>query len=62
MNAEQIVQKTLRDNPEIRLVLDIAARARQVEEQEAPRNIGVATDVTAVPTNLPYPAPPVTFG
>lgn len=62
MNAEQIVQKALRENPEIQMVLEIAARARQAEEQEPPRNIGVATDVAVVPTNLPCPVPPATFG
>ncbi len=62
MNTEQIVQKALDENPEIQLVLEIALRAREVESREAPRNIGLASEITAVPTNLPCPVPPVTFG
>jgi hypothetical protein len=59
MDAEKIVQKAMKANPEIRLVLDIAARAREAESKE-PITIGVATDITAVPTNLPCPVPPAT--
>jgi hypothetical protein len=62
MNAEEIVTKTLRENPEMQLVLEIADRARQAEAYTGPRNIGVATDVAVVPTNLPCPVPPVSFG
>jgi hypothetical protein len=62
MDAEQIVKKTLRENPEIQMVLEIAERARQAEASASPRNIGVATDVAVVPTNLPCPAPPATLG
>lgn len=61
-DAAKIVQDTLKSNPEIRLVLEIAARAREVENNEAPRTIGQATEITTVPTNLPCPVPPATFG
>jgi hypothetical protein len=62
MNAEQIIKKALKENPEIQLVLEIADRARQAEAHSGPRNIGVATDVAVVPTNLPCPVPPAIFG
>lgn len=55
MNAEQIIKTALDNNPEIRLVLEIAARARDAESKEQPRNIGMATEVAAVPTNSQYP-------
>jgi len=60
MDAEKIVQKAVNVNPEIRLILEIASRAREAESKE-PITIGVATDVAVVPTNLPYPVPPVTL-
>jgi hypothetical protein len=62
MDAEKIVQEAIKTNPEIRLVLEIAMRAREAECKEAPLNIGLATEIVAVPTNLPCPVPPVTFG
>lgn len=55
MNVETIIQKGLAENPQIQLVLDIAQRARELEFREPPRNIGMATDVVATPTNSQYP-------
>jgi hypothetical protein len=55
MDAKKIVTKALNDNPEIRLVLEIAARAREVESKEPPRHIGFATDTVAVPTSSQRP-------
>jgi hypothetical protein len=51
MNADQIIQDALDKNPDVRLVLEIAARARDMEAKEPPREIGVATEVAAIPTN-----------
>ncbi len=51
MNAEQTIQNALDKNPDIRLVLEIAARAREAESKEPPRNIGIATETAAIPTN-----------
>jgi hypothetical protein len=62
MEAEEIVKNALKENSEIKLVLEIADRARLAEAHKGPHNIGVATDVAVVPTNLPCPAPPVSFG
>jgi len=55
MKAEQVIKSALDRNPEIRLVLEIAARAREAESKEPPRNIGMATETAAVPTNSQYP-------
>ena len=60
MNVEQIIKSALDENPDIRLVLEIAARAREAESKEPPRNIGVATDIVAVPTNSQCLVPPAT--
>ena len=51
MNAEQVIKDALDRNPEIRLVLEIAARAREVESKDPPRNMEVATETVAIPTN-----------
>jgi len=51
MSAAEMIEKALKENPDVRLVLDIAARARELEAKELPREIGVATEVTAIPTN-----------
>lgn len=50
MSAEKI-EKALKENPEVRLVLEIAARARDIESREPPRELGAATEVVAIPTN-----------
>jgi hypothetical protein len=55
MDVSAAVQKVLEENPEVRLVLEIAARARDVESRDPPRYIGIATDVIAIPTNSQYP-------
>lgn len=51
MKAEKVIQQALEDNPEFRLVLDMAARARDVESKEPARDIGMATDVVSIPVN-----------
>jgi len=51
MNAEQVIKDALDRNSEIRLVLEIAARAREVESKDPPRNMEVATETVAIPTN-----------
>ncbi len=55
MDAEQVIENALDRNPEMQLVLEIAARAREAESKEPPRNIGMATETAAVPTNSQYP-------
>jgi hypothetical protein len=60
MKTEQIIQKALDKNPDIRLVLEIAARAHDLESKEPPLYTGMATDTVALPTNLQCPVPPET--
>jgi hypothetical protein len=54
MNAKQIIQDAIETNPEIRLVLEIASRARDTEAREQPRELGSATEVVAIPTHTQY--------
>ena len=51
MDTNKTIQKALKENPDLRLVLDIAARARETEARELPREIGAATEVVATPNN-----------
>jgi hypothetical protein len=43
------------ENPDVRTVLEIAARARDIESREPAKTIGIATDIIAIPTNSQYP-------
>ncbi|MGA9564719.1 MAG: hypothetical protein WBS19_04270 [Candidatus Korobacteraceae bacterium] len=49
MKADQQIKDALNSNDEVRLVLEIATRAREVEAREMPREIGTSTDVVVVP-------------
>jgi hypothetical protein len=60
MKAKQTVQKALDKDPDVRLVLEIAARARSAESKEPPLYIGMATDTVTVPTSSQHPVPPET--
>jgi len=51
MGAAEMIEKALKENPDVCLVLDIAARARETEARELPREINAATEVVAIPTN-----------
>jgi hypothetical protein len=51
MEAQQMVQHAMRDNPEIQIVLEIAARARDAEAMASPQQLGTATEVVAIPTS-----------
>ena len=51
MDTTQIIKDAFDANPDIRLVLNIAARAHETEARELPREIGVATEVVAIPSN-----------
>ena len=50
MNAKQLVRKAVKDNPEVCLVLEIAARAREVEGREPVKELGATTSIGANPT------------
>lgn len=50
-DVTQLIKNALEANPEVRLVLEIASRARDAESREAPRELGASTDVTAIPSH-----------
>lgn len=51
MDAAQIIKDALETNPDVRLVLEIATRARDADSKEPPRELGASTEVTAIPIN-----------
>jgi hypothetical protein len=51
MSVPKKIKKAIEDNPEIRVVLGIAQRAREAEAKELPRELSVTTGVVALPTN-----------
>jgi hypothetical protein len=53
-NTQDVIHDALSDNPELRVVLEVAARARAAEAREAPQEIGMATEVVAIPINSPH--------
>jgi len=61
MSVAEIVEKALKENPDIRLALEAANRARDAESKEAPREIGMATEVVAIPLNPQCPVSLVTL-
>lgn len=62
MDAAQVIKDALETNPDVRLVLEVATRAREAESKEPPRSIGFATDIVAIPTNSQCLVPPETIG
>lgn len=52
MTAAEMVDAVLRENPDVQLVLEIAARAREKEERETTQDIHSLTEVAvAIPTS-----------
>ena len=51
MSAGDAIRQGLDQNPEIRMVLEIAARARELESREPPRELQSASEAVAMPTN-----------
>jgi hypothetical protein len=50
-SANELVQQEMKENPEVLLILEIAARAREIEARELLHEIRVSTEVAAVPIN-----------
>lgn len=50
MNEAKMLENSLTEHPEIVLVLEIAARSREVEARELPLDFTVSTEVAAIPT------------
>jgi len=49
MDIEKMVQKAMKVNPEMQLVLEIATRARKMEENAPPKELRASADVVAIP-------------
>jgi hypothetical protein len=52
MTTKQIIRDAIESNPEIRLILDIATRARELEEKSFPLELRASADVVAIPVKL----------
>jgi hypothetical protein len=50
MNPDKMLEKSLKEHPEIAVVLEIAVRAREIDAMELPRDFSVSTEVAAIPT------------
>jgi hypothetical protein len=55
MDAAEVIRKALDENRDVRLILEIATRAREIESKEPPRHVGIATEIVAIPTNSQCP-------
>lgn len=53
LTADQLIQREMKENPEVSLILEIAARAREVETREPPQEIRVSTEAIAIPATTP---------
>lgn len=51
MSAAEIVEKALKENPDIWLVLEATERARELEALQPPREIIISTHVGTIPLN-----------
>jgi|HubBroStandDraft_6_1064221.scaffolds.fasta_scaffold37702_2 hypothetical protein len=50
MNTKQALKKAVKENPDIELVLEISARARETEQREPAKELRPSTDVGMNPT------------
>ncbi len=55
MRGYEKLQKQIIDNPDVRMVLEIAMRVREMEATQPARAIGIATDIVATPSNSQCP-------
>ncbi len=46
-NTTQIVEDALDVNPDMRLVLELAVRAREIEQRDPPKNLWINTEVVS---------------
>ena len=49
MKTKKMIANAVRENPDIALVLEISARAREIEQREPGTDLKPATDVSANP-------------
>ena len=50
MDTQKLIKKAAKENPDIRLVLEISARARETEQREPAKELRPSTDVGMNPT------------
>jgi hypothetical protein len=50
MRMKKIIGDAIKENPEIALVLEISARAREIEQREPAKELTGATSIGANPT------------
>ena len=50
VDTQKLIEKAAKENPEIALVLEISARAREIEQREPAKELRPTTDVGANPT------------
>jgi hypothetical protein len=51
MKTKKMIANAVRENPDIALVLEVSARAKETEQREPVQDLTPATDVAANPTN-----------
>jgi len=54
MPLPQTIQRAIKDNPEINVVLEIAERAREIEGTTPPGELNPTTEVVALPNNRQF--------
>lgn len=54
MPLPQNIKQAIHDNPEIALVLEIAARAREIDERTPPQELRASTEVAALPLHAQH--------
>lgn len=50
MKTEKVIEKAVRENPDLAIVLEVSARAREVNQREPVIDSTPSTDVAATPT------------
>ncbi len=54
MPVPKTIQQEIDQNPEIRMVLEIATRVRESEARELPRELVSSSEVVAIPAHAQY--------
>jgi hypothetical protein len=49
MDAQKTIKKVTKENPEIALVLEVSARAREIDQREPVMDLKPASDIAANP-------------
>jgi hypothetical protein len=60
MSVAEIVERALKENPDMRTVLEAAKRTREAEALHPPRDIGSWNEIVTIPINSQCLVPPET--